>query len=170
MNYNENTRRRLKEVFDRIAEECKLVMQLMLESDNVGINEKVGINTLAASRTHDEIQGINVDDFGIINLLVNEYAVLYVDGNGYEWARRPVSVKSSQVPPPFDVIAEWCQRSGIPNDNETVEKIRWSIYWLGIKARPFIDPTFEEIDNMWDEWADNIFQALTEELDIYFNN
>ena len=169
MNYDENTRRRLKEVFDRIAEECKIIMQTLLEGE-IGINEKVGINTLADSRTHNEIQGINVDDFGIINLLVNEYAVLYVDGNGYEWARRPVSVKPSQGPPPFDVIVEWWQRSGIPNDNETVEKIRWSIYWLGIKARPFIEPTFEEIDKMFDEWADDIFNSLVGELDDYFND
>ena len=170
MNYNENTRRRLKEVFDRIAEECKFIMQLLLESDTVGVNKKVGINTLAASRTHDEIQGINVDDFGIINLLVNEYAVLYVDGNGYEWARRPVTIKKDQNFPPPDVIAEWCSRVGIPSDNQTVYLICREIWLNGIKARPFIEPTFEEIDNMWDEFADRIFQALTEELDIYFNN
>ena len=170
MRYDENTRRRLKEVFDRIAEECKLIMQLMLESDNVGVNEKVGINTLAASRTHDEIQGINVDDFGIINLLVNEYAVLYVDGNGYEWARRPVTIKKDQKFPPPDVIAEWCSRVGIPNDNQTVYLICREIWLNGIKARPFIEPTFDEIDNMWDEFADRIFQALTEELDIYFGS
>lgn len=169
MNYDENTRRRLKEVFDRIAEECKIIMQTLLEGE-IGINEKVGINTLANSRTHNEIQGINVDDFGIINLLVNEYAVLYVDGNGFEWARRPVSVKKDQKFPPPNVIAEWCGRVGIPTDNETVYKICRAIWLDGIKARPFIDPTFEEIDNMWDEWADDIFNSLVGELDDYFDN
>ena len=159
MNYDENTRRRLKEVFDRIAEECKIIMQTLLEGE-IGINEKVGINTLADSRTHNEIQGINVDDFGIINLL----------GNGYEWARRPVSVKKDQSFPPPNVIAEWCGRVGIPTDNETVYKICRAIWLDGIKARPFIEPTFEEIDKMFDEWADDIFNSLVGELDDYFND
>lgn len=169
MNYDDNTKRRLKEVFDRIASECKIIMQTLLEGE-IGINEKVGKNTLANSRMHDEIEGINVDDLGIIQLLVNEYAVLYVDGNGYEWARRPVSVRKDQKFPPPNVIAEWCGRVGIPSDNETVYKICRAIWLDGIKARPFIEPTFEEIDNMWDEWADDIFDAICKELDEFFNN
>ena len=171
--YDAITLKRLKEVFDTVASECKLIMQTLLESDEIGINEKVGINTLADSRTHNQIEGINVDDFGIIKLLVNEYAVLYVDGIGYEWARRPANpdisgARLDQSWPPVDIIVDWASRRGIPTVNETIYKICWSIWWKGIKARPFIEPTFDEIDNMYDEWADKIFDALCEGLDEFF--
>lgn len=175
----EAVKARLKEVLDGIASACVSIVRAVMDSD-IGVNDKVGINTLTGSNAYKNIEGINTEDLGIINLLIPEYAVLYVDGNdeegrGWIWARRPANPslpgnKSNQVPPPFDVIAEWASRKGLPfTDNASIEKIRWSIWWNGIFARPFINPSFEEIDRHFEEWADQLFEALCVELDGFFN-
>lgn len=156
-----------KRLFDDIAAQCKAIMLAILDSE-VGVNDKVGFNTLSGSNMYNTIDAVNVDDLGVINILIPEYAVKYVDGEGYEWARRPAKDYSSQKWPPVNVIAEWASRKGIPSDNETIWKICYSIWWEGIKARPFIEPTFEEIDNRWDEWADNIFNEVCKPLDSFF--
>lgn len=169
---------RIKEVLDGIAQQCITIIHAVMDSD-IGVNDKVNVNTLTGSNAYKDIEAINVDDMGIINILINEYAVLYVDGNDEEgrnwiWARRPANPslpgnKSNQVPPPFEAIRDWAARKGVTTDNNVIEKIRWAIWWEGIFARPFINPSFEEIDRHFTDWADQLFEALCAELDEFFN-
>lgn len=160
---------RIKSTLKDVASQCAAIVRAVMDSE-VGVNDKVGINTLSGSNAYKEIEGINGDDIEIISLLINEYAVLYVDGNGFEWARRPVTVKKDQKFPPPQVIAEWCSRKGIPSDNKTVYLICRSIWLEGIKARPFIEPSFEEIDRQYDGWADQLFDDLCSGLDAFFKD
>lgn len=158
----------IKSVLKDFAAQCAAIVRTVMDSD-VGINEKVGINTLSGSNAYKEVEGVSTDDIEIVNLLINEYAVLYVDGNGFAWARRPVSEKPDQKFPPPQVIAEWAGRKGIPTDNKTIYLICRSIWEKGIKARPFVETSFETIDEEFDGWADRLFDAICVGLDAFFN-
>lgn len=160
---------RIKQTLQEFANHCVIVVHTVLNSE-VGINDKVGINTLGGgnSELYNNIEAISTEDIGVINLLIPEYAVLYVDGNGFEWARRPVTVKKDQKFPPPHVIAEWAGRKGLPTDNNSVYLMCRSIWEFGIKARPFINPSLDEIEREFDRWADRLFNDLCSGLDEFF--
>lgn len=159
---------RIKTTLNEIAAQCVAIVHAVMDSE-IGINDKVGINTLTGSNAYKNIEAVATDDIEVINLLIDEYAVLYIDGDGFEWARRPVSVKKDQKWPPPQIIAEWAARKGLPTDNNTVYLMCKSIYEKGIKARPFINASFEEIDKEFENWADKLFNDLCSGLDEFFN-
>lgn len=59
--------------------------------------------------------------------------------------------------PPFDVIASWCRRKGLPSDNSTV----WAI------CRAF---SLMDADEWSGRWLDMVFDELTKVLDNYFKD
>lgn len=158
---------RIKSTLKEVAAQCAAIVRSVMDSE-AGVNDKVGVNTLTGSNAYKQVEGIATDDIEVLQLLVNEYAVLYVDGNGFEWARRPVTVKKDQKWPPPQAIAEWAARKGIPTDNKTIYLICRSIWLEGIKARPFIESSFEIIDANFEEWADKLFDDLCVGLDEFF--
>lgn len=160
---------RIKSTLKEVAAQCAAIVRTVMDSD-VGVNEKVGVNTLTGSNAYKQVEGIATDDIEVLQLLVNEYAVLYVDGNGFQWARRPVTEKPDQKWPPVEVIRDWASRKGIPTDNGTIYRICYSIWYEGIKARPFIESSFSEIDNRFGEWADRLFNDLCSGLDEFFKS
>lgn len=159
---------RIKHTLEEFAAQCVAIVHAVMDSE-VGINDKVGINTLTDSNAYKNIEAVSTEDIEVINLMIDEYAVLYIDGNGYEWARRPVTVKKGQKWPPPQIIAEWASRKGLPTDNNTIYLICKSIFEKGIKARPFINASFEQIDKEFTDWADKLFDDLCSGLDEFFN-
>lgn len=142
-----------------IAEDVKAVLHIVLESDK-GINEKVGVNTLVGSNLYNEIKTMVGEDIEVVLLFVNDY-IDYIERG-----------RQSGTWPPPHIIAAWCQRKGIPSDNSTVFLICRSIYEKGIAPRPIFDGAdgaWEVMDKHWEEWADNLFEAITNELDKFFN-
>lgn len=141
-----------------IAREAKAVLMSVLASDK-GVNQKVGVNTLVDGRIYQEID-TDVEDVEVVNLLVNDY-IKYIESGR----------KAGTYPPP-NVIAQWCQRRGIPSDNSTVFLICRSIYENGIRPRPIFDGqggVWEMIDKEWDTWSDVIFETITKYFDEDFN-
>ena len=147
----------INKIYNSIKEDLKALFQLVLEDNRVGTNVKVGINTLASSRLHDEV---DVENKG------NIFSIFYNDYLDYiESGRKPHARKV-----PIDALIDWCRRKGIPSDNKTVYAIRESIYEAGIPSRPFFPIFDKEIDNLWEsEWADNIFNEILNELNKFFN-
>lgn len=149
---------RLKQVLQVIAEEAKQILLAVLDSD-IGINKKVGVNTLSNSRLYNEVLS-DTNDIDVVRLLVNDYIVFIESGR-----------MSGSWPPP-NVIAEWCQRKGLPSDNSTVYLICRSIYMYGIAPRPVFDGfggVWQMVDEYWDGWADSVADAIVSELDEIFN-
>ena len=148
----------LHKYLEVIAKEAKGILMSVLASDK-GVNQKVGVNTLVDGRIFQQID-TDVEDVELVNLLVNDY-IKYIESG-----RRP-----GTYPPP-NVIAEWCQRRGLPTDNRTVYLICKSIYENGIPARPIFDGSggvWEMIDKEWSAWSEVIFQTITKYLDEDFN-
>jgi len=145
-----------------LAEEAKEIMRAVFASD-LGINrhKNVNKNTLVNSHLYEDTESNYLDNGGtFINVIVNDY-IQYIESGRIK----------HKFPPP-EAIAEWASEKLGISDNEIVMKICWSIYWNGITARPLIDVSggfWEQIDKIWDEWADRIYKAVTEPIDEIFN-
>ena len=149
----------LHKYLEKIASEAKAILMSVMSSEK-GVNTKVGVNTLVDGRIFQEIE-TDVEDVEIVNLLVNDY-IQYIESG-----RQPGSY------PPPNVIAEWCQRRGIPSDNRTVYLICRSIYENGIPARPIFDGkdgVWDMIDKEWSTWSSIIFETIANGLSEDFNN
>jgi hypothetical protein len=150
-------RDKVQEEIEKIAAEAKRSIQFVMESER-GINAKTGTNTLVDSDIYNQI-GIDIDNIELINILVNGY-IDYIESG-----RKP----GTWVP--IQVLIEWAGKKGLPTSNKFIYSVQRSIFNEGINPRPIMDKVFELWDEYWDkEWADNIFNALTSELDELFNN
>lgn len=150
---------RVASVIADIMTEAKSIVLVVMSSE-LGVNKKVGKNTLVDSDLFNTVD-VKSEDIEVVTLLVNDY-IDYIE-NG----RKPGS-----FPPPH-AIAEWCQKKGLPSDNSTVFLICRSIYEKGIAPRPIFDGSegvWETIDSVFDAWAEDIFTAITSGLTEWFNN
>lgn len=149
-----------KELLEQIAFDIKRAIQFLMESEK-GINRKINENTLVDSHIYDELE-VTQADMGLYTILINGY-VQYIESG-----MQPGHWLSNRVCE--DYILPWMAEKGIPTDNETLRKIQGSIYWYGIEPRPFIEDAFERMDSFWSDWADEIFESLCAELDVFFDD
>lgn len=140
----------------------KDIMELvrMVMESNVGINEKVGRNTLVGSDIYKSLSVKATNDGDLVfDIILNDYLTFIENG------RR----KGAKMPP-VEPIVRWARSRGIPTDNSTIYLIRRAISRDGIKARPFMQYVFDEVDKEWNsQLADKIFNAITEIIDKFFN-
>ena len=95
----------------------------------------------------------------IISMIFSHY-VIYVQSGRKAGSRKP----------PFNAIYKWAKSKGINTSNEVIWKICSAIAHRGIKARPFMDIVFKKADDEWvKKWANQIFNAIIQDLNGYFN-
>lgn len=146
----------LEKILNALREEFKALFQLILEDDRYGTNEKVGINTLKDSNLHNSVEVVRTE------FTYDLYAAFYLPF--VESGRKPLAKRV-----PIGALIEWIQRKGISNDVKVAYAIQNAIFREGIKARP-ITPVFEgELDTIWEEWSEKIFDGIIEDLTKYFN-
>ena len=152
----------MKEITEDILKGAREIM-----SSDIGINQKVGKNTLVGSNLYNQIKWNfqqNEDNI-VINLFFNHYI------ESIESGRMP---KTGQRPLVSD-IAKWLRRKHIVSSNENImtvaDTISYAIWRDGYKARKITDALDKYVDSNFDEkYADMIFNALFQEVDNYFNN
>lgn len=142
---NEN----LKRVFDELAATCTYLFRQALGSQ-AGINKKVGKNTLTGEIYRTVRSEANVDN-AVISLIMKGY-IDYIESG----MRKGVWV-------PIRVLASWATSHNISSDNSTLYAIQRSIFNVGIPARPISDKFWDDLDKIWEEWADKIFNAILED-------
>lgn len=137
--------------FAKLANDIFKLFYEVLESD-VGINKKVGINTLKDSRM---AKTATIEtDIPYFKIIVNEY-VDYIEAG-----RKP---KARKVP--IDALRDWARRKGIPSDNSTLYAIQQAIYRDGIAPRPVMKIFYDLLEREWQEkMADELFEMITENL------
>lgn len=141
--------------FEEIANDILLLWKEVMDSD-VGINPKVGYNTLSHSILREDVE--EEIKFPSILFKYNDYA------DYIETGRRPHVTKV-----PIYALKEWASRKGIYTDNNTLYAIREAIYRDGISPRPIFTMFSELLDKGWNErYAQNIFDKITESLSKYF--
>lgn len=148
----------LEQIIQAFRDDILTIIRAVMKSD-VGINPKIGSNTLADSNLIKSIEVIATDDGDLVfDVMANDY-IQYIESG-----RR----KGAKLPPPEPII-KWAKRHGIPSDNSTIWAIRKAISRDGIKPRPIFEHVIEEIDRKWDnEWSDALFDAITKIIDEFF--
>lgn len=145
-----------------VMEFSKDLMQLvrMVMESNVGINQKVGRNTLTSSQIYKTLSVKATNDGDLIfDIVLNDY-IQFIESGRRKGAKFP----------PVEPIVRWARSKGIPTDNSTIFLIRRAISRDGIKPRPIMQYVFEEIDREWDEQlADELFNKIMEMIDNFFN-
>ena len=136
----------------------------IMDSD-IGINQKVGINTLSGSNLYNQIKWNfqQNDDNIVIDLFFNHYIEFIESG------RMP---KKGKRPPVFE-IAKWLRRKHIVSSNENIMKVAYAVSYAmwgdGYKARKITEALDKYVDSNFDEkYADMIFEAMFKEVDDYF--
>ena len=144
-------------------------------SSPIGINPRTGTNTLIDSDLYNSVDvSVVNDDTLVFSILQHyEYVVLGWKNTG----RFPNTMDLF-----FRNIIDWIRRKGIYFQGKTENQVAWAIIkniiHHGIKARPFINYDPEErpdvilpfLDEFFDKWADDVFNGICEQLDIYFNS
>lgn len=149
-----------KKIADEIKKEIIICWRQLMSSD-YAINERASIRsggkvTLEFSNLDNEAK-IEATDF-TFNLFYNHYLEYIESGR-----------KKGATPIPIRIIIDWMKRKHISDDNRVAYAIRESIYQLGIKPRPLLEPFGEMLDDKWEKyWSDIIFEKITEQLDKYF--
>lgn len=135
------------------------LVRMVMES-NVGINAKVGVNTLTNSDIYKTLSVRATNDGDLVfDIILNDY-IQYIESGRRKGAKFP----------PVEPIVEWCRKKGIPTDNSTVFLIRRAISRDGIKPRGILAHVFEEFDRNWNDGAaDEIFNKIIEEINKWFN-
>lgn len=148
----------LEQIIQAFRDDILTIIRAVMKSD-VGINPKIGSNTLADSNLIKSIEVIATDDGDLVfDVMANDY-IQYIESG-----RR----KGAKLPPPEPII-KWAKRHGIPSDNSTIWAIRKAISRDGIRPRPIFEHVIEEIDRKWDnEWSDALFDAITKIIDEFF--
>lgn len=152
----------IQEITEDIIRSARQVM-----SSDVGINEKVGFNTLYGSNLYKQISTSwkETGDNVVIDTLFNHYI-------GYiEWDRPP----EYGDPPPVIEIIKWLRRKHIVSSNENIKSVAYvisrSIWKKGHKGRKIFDMLDKYVDSGFENrYADMIFDALFKEVDDYFNS
>lgn len=152
----------VRQVTQKIARDMIALAQAILEDDSISVNRKVNINTLKDSALRRDLEAI-VEERGdpVIKALFNNY-VVYL-----EWDRPERYGKK----PPIDSLRQWAEADGIPTDASTLWAISTAIWRDGHQGRPIFATMDNNIDRLFDEdWSDELFEAITNDLDEFFKN
>lgn len=155
----------LAKVVQEISNDIVVAVRQIMDSD-VGVNSKVGKNTLSGSNLYNQIkQSWKEGDNVVIDTIFNGY-IDYI-----EWDRPP---KYGKRPPVLE-IAKWLRRKHIVSSNENIMSVAYavsySIWRDGWKGRKIFEALDKYVDSQFDtKYADLIFDGLFAELDNYFND
>ena len=142
-----------------LGKDIAALVRMVMDS-NVGINTKVGRNTLTNSDIYNELVVYSTNDGDLIfDIVLNGY-LQYIESGRRQGAKMP----------PIKPIEDWARKHGIPTDNKTIWAIRMAISRDGIAPRPFMAHVMEEMDDDWDKgWADTIFDKIIDKINKFFN-
>jgi hypothetical protein len=161
----------VKTALMELAEAVKRILNDRIRT--YGINPKVGQNTLEGSELQKSIQ-VTVTEDGIA-LQIADYWEFVARG----WKR------TGNYPGTMRLfvrnIDEWVRRKGIRVGNLKQSQIVWAIIkniWdKGLRERPFmiyeedgdLTKMIPELDKYMDTWFEHLYDAITADLDNYFN-
>ena len=135
-------------------------------SSDIGINQKVGKNTLVGSNLYNQVSTqFKQDDNIVINLFFNHYIEFIESGRMPKQGKRP----------PVLEIAKWLRRKHIVSSNENIMRVAYAVSYViwrdGYKARKILEALDNYVDSQFEnKYADMLFDALFKEVDDYFSD
>ena len=160
-------------ILSAITKDILQQLHILLASE-LGINTKVGFNTLETSSLDRNIQAtVNEEQIDIDF----PFYIVYL-----EWDRP----KKYGKQPPVDVIIKWLEAKGIAATAKNIRNVKSlafiiarSIWLEGWKGRVIAglnrdfkgeSPLDKYIEQNEDRWFDELFEALMKDLDKYFTD
>ena len=161
----------LQKAFKELAEEVKMILKYRIV--HYGVNPKTGTNTLQGSELEASIE-IKPTENGISLQIADywEYVAL-----GWRRTHRFEGTMNQFV----RNIDDWVRRKGISAPNMTQSQLVFviirNIMNNGLRERPFmvydeegdLSKMIPELENIMDDWFENLWIELTKDLDNYFN-
>ena len=164
----------IESILSAIMADILQQIHIMLASE-LGINTKVGYNTLEDSNLDHNIKGSVSEDS--VDIEFPLYLVYL------EWTRPPKYGKR----PPIDVIMKWMEGKHILTTARNIKNTEdmaflisraiWRDGWDGriiaglVEGYSGTSPLDAYIDKMWEsKWSDELYDAITKELDKYFKD
>lgn len=147
---------------DQIAYAFYALIEAVFEDDDVSTNIKVQRNTLADSRLRYDLTVEQLETSGdvVLQALFNHY-VVYL-----EWDRPPFYGQQ----PPIDALVDWAEKNGIDTDANTLWAISYAIWRDGHAGRPIFATIDREVTARYmGAWSDSLFEAVTDNLEMFFN-
>ena len=161
----------IQKALKELCDEIKMILKYRIV--HYGVNPKTGTNTLQGSNLEKSIEVKPTAD-GIALQIADywEYVAL-----GWHRSHRFEGTMNQFV----KNIDDWIRRKGIRLGNMTQSQIVWviirNIMNNGLRERPFmvydeegdLSKMIPELENIMDDWFENLFALITEDLDNYFN-
>ena len=155
---NSDTMMICREIAQDIVKAAREVM-----ASSIGVNDKVGKNTLADSNLSRQIDwSIQFGDDVVIQTLFNYYIQSIEEG------RKP---QTGEMPSEYEII-KWMRRKHIVSSNKNIRTvaffIRRAIWRDGYHARPVIKTLLGKTDVLWGKWAEQLFESLIKDINDFF--
>lgn len=161
----------LQKAFKELAEEVKMILKYRIV--HYGVNAKTGTNTLQGSELEASIE-IKPTENGISLQIADYWEFVAL---GWRRTHRFEGTMNQFV----RNIDDWVRRKGISVPNMTQSQLVFviirNIMNNGLRERPFmvydeegdLSKMIPELENIMDDWFENLFALITEDLDNYFN-
>lgn len=156
----------LAKVMREITKDILKGVREIMDSD-VGVNDKVGKNTLSGSELYNRIKTSweESEDEVVISLFFNHYIEYIESGRPPQHGKRP---------PVFE-IAKWLRRKHICSTNDNIMRVAYAVSYViwrdGYRARKVLEALDKYVDSKFEnEYADMVFDALTRDIDDWFGN
>lgn len=167
----------LKDALQELADRVKKEILRRLHSP-IGINRRVGKNTLIGSELEASIDVRQADEDTIVFEIADHYEYVVL-GRKAGWKNRPPSGKGI-----IYGITQWVRNKGIRfngcTETETIWMVLEALEVRAIAARPFIesgklndeDPSkiLPFLDAYFNAWADEVYKLIIDKLNKYFDS
>lgn len=161
----------IQKALKELCDEIKKILKYRIV--HYGVNPKTGTNTLQGSELEKSIEVKPTSD-GIALQIADYWEFVAL---GWHRSHRFEGTMNQFV----KNIDDWIRRKGISVPNMTQAHLVFiiirNIMNNGLRERPFmiwdekgdLSVMIPELENIMDDWFENLFTAITEDLDKYFN-
>lgn len=161
----------IQKALKELCDEIKWILKYRIT--HYGVNPKTATNTLQGSELEKSIEVKPTED-GIALQIADYWEFVAL---GWHRTHRFEGTMNQFV----KNIDDWVRRKGITVPNMTQAQLVFiiirNIMNNGLRERPFmiwdekgdLSVMIPELENIMDDWFENLFTAITEDLDKYFN-
>ena len=152
----------IEQITERIAAEVIAHAQKILSDSSIAANSKSGVNTLRNSTLAQTIKS------DVRTLSNGDVIIDTLFGNYLRYIEQDRPPKHGKMPP-VSALRDWALKNSLPTDNDTLWAIAYAIWRDGHAGRPILLTLEKELDKKWErDWAKELFECLTNELNNYF--
>lgn len=134
---------KIYKAFNELAETVKTIIKTSMV--DAGVDDDAHI-----------IEDLKSEAVGIdlVKVLIHDYYAYINNGSHY-----------TQYPPPVEAIRTWCEEKLNTTENSVVFAVREAIFQRGLKARPFMGDIILAIDDLYEDFGNEVFEIFCDEVD-----